>query len=442
MKIDRKIIRDIEMGNESGFALIIVMLVLLMMTVLGLNAIMTSTTDIQISGNESTSVKALSVAEAGLNHAIRKLRGQDFDTLLTGITGSYNSGVSSTKYDLITTTSFDGGTYKVYLRNNNGDPGDAGKTSYNSDSDNKVTMISEATYSNVTKKIQADIERIAADFPIYAGIGIVGALQEIDIDGNAFSITGNNTRPNNNWPTTTCNAQSGIALGDCKSRCVIIGASGDPVGCGQYLPSPPNPPNTANPCYVTSSHTLTAQELNNLTGTGTPPVQTSPNLTGQAPTIQADVNKLIPLADRTISIDENTTMQNISWGTFDNPQVTYVKFTNNTDEKELRIAGNSTGYGILIIDASNSAKGGELDIRGNFDWYGIIIFTNYSEAEFGAGGNINIYGGMLLANTSDAEAGNELEIKGNTDFFYSCAAEQRAKNYSALRISAWHEVGS
>lgn len=426
---------DIASG-ESGFTLIIIMLVLLMMTILGLNAIFSTGTDIQISGNEKTSVKTLSIAEAGLQHSLRVLRGQDFSTLLANAT-STSDYVPLVLTGNQNTISFDGGNYTISIRNNYKTtdssyqplPGaGAGQTVYNSDTDGIIILRSVAAYKGVTKIVEAQVRRIAANFPIDGGLGITGALQEIDINGQAFRISGNNTQPpggSGSWPATTCSASSGIALGDCRSRCVIIGCP------------------TTDPCYVASSHTLNAGQLGNITGTGNPSVQTNtdPNFTTSS--IQTTVNNLIPFADRTINIDTDTSMQNISWGTFDNPQITYVKFTNLTDHKELRIEGNSTGYGILIIDASSSTNGGELDLRGNFSWYGPIIFTNYAEAELGSGGNINIYGGLILATTATSNtADTEVEIRGNTQIYYSCAANQRAQNYSALTVSSWHEVSS
>lgn len=441
MKIKRRIIGYIDIGQEAGFALIIVMVVLLMMTILGLNSIMTSTTDIQIASNERVAAKALFIADAGLNHTMRKLRGQDFDTLLTTATNA-NDGFVPLDFDpgasIVDTISFDGGTYSISIRNNHMSSDSPQQTTYDTtiannsiykdDNDGYIIMRSRSTYNGVTKTIEANIRRIAADFPIVGGLSISGALAEIDIDGNAFSITGNNTTPSGWTPSTTCGAHSGIALGDCTSRCVIIGCA------------------PSDPCYVSSSHTLTSQELNNISNSsgqsGQNAVDVATDLQGQTTTIQAQVDLLIPYADRTINIGENTTMNNINWGTYDNPQVTVVNFTDPDNERELRIQGTSTGYGILIINSSGSTRGGEFDLRGNFTWYGIIIFTNYSEAELGAGGNIQIYGSMLFTNTADGETDNEVEIEGNTDIYYSCAAEQKAKNYSALVVNSWREVGS
>ena len=423
MKIDW-IKNNKQKVDESGFALVIVMVTLLMITILGLNAIMTSSTDIQIAGNERVSTKALFIADAGLNHGIRALRGQNFDTLLTAITGAYNADVATTKFDLINQPSFDGGNYKVYLINDYpNDPGDLGKNMYNSDTNDIVVLRSEATYAGITKVIEAKATRIAADFPIVGGVGIVGAVEEIDISGNAFSITGNDTDPTgwNTSSTTSCDATSGIAVSDTTARDAVIASLADE-----------NPDPTGN--------------ISDGGGSGTGAIDTiSTNPDFDAAVIQAKVEDLMQYADRTITVDDQNITYNggeANWGTFENPQVTVVNFTNTTGERELRIEGNSTGYGILIVNAANSVDGGELDIRGNFSWYGIIIFTGFSEAEIGHSGNINIYGGMLMANAGGDDTDNEVEIKGNTDIFYSCDAVTRAENYSSVSLGSWHELKS
>lgn len=424
MKIDW-IKNNKQKGDESGFALVIVMVVLLMITILGLNAIMTSSTDIQIAGNERVSTKALFIADAGLNHGIRALRGQNFDTLLAGITGQYDPNVVTTRFELINQTTLDGGNYKVYLTNDHltdaGDTGTPGKNQYNSDTNDIVVLRSEATYANTTKVIEAKATRIAADFPIVGGVGIVGAIEEIDISGNSFSITGNDTDPTG-WttsPSSSCTATKGIAVSDTTARDAVIASLADE-----------NPDPTGN--------------ISDGGGSGTDAIGTiSTNPDFDASVIQAKVEDLMQYADNTITVnDQNITQNNISWGTFENPQVTVVNFTNTTGERELRIEGNSSGYGILIVNAANSVDGGELDIRGNFNWYGIIIFTGFSEAEIGHNGNINIYGGMLMANTGGGDTDNEVEIRGNTDIFYSCDAVTRAQNYSSVSLGSWHELKS
>lgn len=58
--------------DEKGIALITALMVMVMLTILGLAAIMTSTTEMQIAGNEKTANRAFYAAEAGINEAIAR----------------------------------------------------------------------------------------------------------------------------------------------------------------------------------------------------------------------------------------------------------------------------------------------------------------------------------------------------------------------------------
>src|SRR5512137_369632 len=65
-----------KFGSEGGFTTLIFLSLLLMLTLLGINAIMTSTTDIDVAGYELNSSYALYAAEAGLEKATAELREQ------------------------------------------------------------------------------------------------------------------------------------------------------------------------------------------------------------------------------------------------------------------------------------------------------------------------------------------------------------------------------
>ncbi|HLF86493.1 MAG TPA: hypothetical protein VI584_05370, partial [Nitrospiria bacterium] len=273
---------------------------------------------------------------------------------------------------------------------------------------------------------ESEVERIASDFPVVAGLGIAGAVEEFEVKDSSVRISGDNTDPpsgSGSWPSTTCAAQSGIAVEDPAAQTTIEDAITDgKVKCAT------DPPSQTTISGAGGSECGAAVDVNTSLS----------DLTA----ITATATELMQYADRTITVeDSNVTMSNISWGTFDNPQITVVDFKNTTGERELRIQGNSTGYGILIVNAASN-EGSELDLRGNFNWYGVIVLMNYGEADLDNGGNINIYGGMLLANSGDGDADSEIELKGNVSIYYSCAAEQRAENYSALKVQSWHEVKS
>src|SRR3989304_8878163 len=53
--------------NEKGIALLVSLMVLIMLTLIGMAAIMTTTTEVNIAGNEKQATQALYLAEAGVS---------------------------------------------------------------------------------------------------------------------------------------------------------------------------------------------------------------------------------------------------------------------------------------------------------------------------------------------------------------------------------------
>ena len=58
--------RDDILNNERGSVLIIAVLMLVLLTIIGISATNTTTTDLQIAGNEKTHRIAFYAAEAGI----------------------------------------------------------------------------------------------------------------------------------------------------------------------------------------------------------------------------------------------------------------------------------------------------------------------------------------------------------------------------------------
>ena len=63
-----------QLKNERGFTLLIFLSLLLMLTMIGIAGVMTSTTDVDIAGNDLKSISALYAAEAGLEKAVSEIR--------------------------------------------------------------------------------------------------------------------------------------------------------------------------------------------------------------------------------------------------------------------------------------------------------------------------------------------------------------------------------
>ena len=63
-----------RMKNEQGFTLLVFLSLLLMLTMIGIAAVMTSTTDVNIAGNDLRTINTFYAAEAGLEKVIAEIR--------------------------------------------------------------------------------------------------------------------------------------------------------------------------------------------------------------------------------------------------------------------------------------------------------------------------------------------------------------------------------
>jgi Tfp pilus assembly protein PilX len=75
-----------QLKNEQGFTLLVFLSLLLMMTMIGIAAVITSTTDVKIAGNDLKSINTFYAAEAGLEKSIAQIRSH----YTSGATGAPN----------------------------------------------------------------------------------------------------------------------------------------------------------------------------------------------------------------------------------------------------------------------------------------------------------------------------------------------------------------
>ena len=84
----------VEVKDETGMALMLVMFALALVSILGLVLTMNSITEVRISDNSESHAQAALAAISGLNHARVAVRGLDFDALLKGPDGVYDAGAA------------------------------------------------------------------------------------------------------------------------------------------------------------------------------------------------------------------------------------------------------------------------------------------------------------------------------------------------------------
>jgi hypothetical protein len=137
---------------------------------------------------------------------------------------------------------------------------------------------------------------------------------------------------------------------------------------------------------------------------------------------QAEVDEIVAQSrDAAQIVVTNGVVPTATWGSTSGPQ--YIVYR----EGNLRITGNSTGAGLLVVN-------GDLTIRGTFTWYGVVIVTG----QFACGsGTARIYGGAVIG-----EAGDDLDLRGTIDIRYSAPAIDLAVDLTGryVAFNGWQEI--
>ena len=119
------------------------------------------------------------------------------------------------------------------------------------------------------------------------------------------------------------------------------------------------------------------------------------------------------------------------WGTTSSPKIVYVSAAPaDAAAISLRIGGNSTGAGILIIE------NGAAEIAGSFRWNGLVIASGKNVGiRYLGGGNQQIYGATIV-NELDAGAAASFtsDASGNGDLLYSREALDLVQNALSRRL--------
>jgi hypothetical protein len=127
------------------------------------------------------------------------------------------------------------------------------------------------------------------------------------------------------------------------------------------------------------------------------------------------------------------TQNGMNWGTptmgasLQNPSscstanVVYYN-TNNTD---IKLAGGTSGCGLLLVD-------GDLEVNGGFSWYGMVIVSG--SVRYLGGGDKNITGAVLVGGSLDADL-----VGGNANIVYCGSAINNMSENQPLRRLSWKE---
>ncbi len=448
--------------NERGVALVVVLLVAVLLSLLALSLTMSSMNEQRISGEFENHEKALLVADAGLEEIRSALRGDDLDTLLGAAASvptyipdsnpgpfAYRNPITVLEARNVDFDSPPSGaghrTDRGWLTPPQGAHVGTGryfaKLTDNQDDDDPFTD-SDGT-------VCLRIIGLHASFPSEVesygtarknAVAVVEAILKRD---TTFKLKSPLTIPAQDVQTPFGGAKFKVDGYDHSSvfqSTADIGAHDD-----DKLPDHPgvnvvydDPPENSSGTVDDIIKSLQKNEKNNFVGTGE-----VPSILDQTNEVKADpdaqkildaaflekfVKSVALFADEKIPPGKEPAD---GYGTAQNPRVLFA-------EGDLKITGNATGYGLLVVK-------GELELKGTFEYNGMLLIVG--KGILTIGGSASVLGGVLLANVdpkthtlgtatfSDHGGGNEA-----AGIYNSSDKIALALSYLPMRTISWREI--
>ncbi len=423
--------------NEKGAALPIALIIVTLLTSLTLALVSLSAFEPLVARNLADVTQARFAAEAGIEWAFNTVAGTaSWNTLLAGATPA---GVTLVTDQPMPTLLASRGTFTVQLRNDTlpTDPQITGVVPPDTDPDNDTNraLIVTATgrKGDAVKVLQVAFKR-AVPPPFPGALSFPGNESEVTFSGNAFEITGHGYKTDGT-PDPGCADVFGISVSS-------VLPSTDPGANEQVVES-----------------ALSSQQKDNVTGKKQDPAGVdygnntiAPNTELTPQVIQQFIDQAKQKADIVLESRQpnGLSFSNVGstcgtdpdsqscWGTQDNPKIVYVKGEPDPTSafSALQLSGNTTGWGILIVED------GDLRITGNFNWNGPIIVTGqWVGIGFLGGGWQSVYGAVISNETAADPGFREGVATGNAKIRYSCEALNKVLSIKKLTtVTNWQEI--
>lgn len=391
-----------KIGEEKGVALILGMLLLLVATLIGINALNTSMVDVLIAGNERTSVQAFYVAEAGIHEFM----------------GRFREGATHEIVDSDPTNP----NWKVLLASYPG----KGATQIGYSSANPNSYLSLQTKLDYGVEIKHKIDSMN-QVVTYGGAPIY-ILRSFGFtrDGGNKALEVEIRKSSGYDPPAAIYSERPISI---QGNSTYINGYN---GCASihHKPGVMTPTTTLPPII----------ELDNPPIDGSPPKMTRMNypLLPILP-IKEMIDYIKGDANFKYSYSENHTLTGYSnsWGMpishDSNLPITYsgpmnIIYFNMNGDKTLTLAGGSHGAGLLLVE-------GNLVVNGDFTWYGVILTTG--SVVITGSGEKNLTGGLLSGGTASVTAGSG----GDLGFIYCSGVSNHLKSIvPPLKMNRWREI--
>jgi hypothetical protein len=423
-------------GHQKGVALPMALMWMVLLSGALMVLLSLGSTESVISRSHAEGTESRYVAEAGIEFAFDALAlNANWDAILLG-----PDGVANTADDgrLALDMPLPGqpaaqGTFTVTVRNDHQaddtkltgaapDPGGAF-----TDTNGRVIITSVGGLPGNLRTIQVVLTRINLP-PLVAALALPGNESETTFNGNAFVVNGRDTNLDDTPGPEAARWGIAVANGNVANEAVVqnslSGPQKDNVTGRKQTPSGP--------------------------GYGDNTIAPDPQL---SPGAMAEfVNAIKSRADITLTSTQSSPLSytNIGascasdvssptcWGTREYPKIVYIKGEADPTSAfaALRVSGNTTGTGILIVED------GDFRISGNFRWEGIVLVTGqYVGVGYMGGGWQTVYGAVISNETATDPGYKEALISGNAKLNYSSEALNLIRNSRRmLNLTSWREM--
>lgn len=357
-------------GSEAGYVTLFGPLIVLPLFMIGGAMLMFMRTNGQLSARMAGDERALQAAEAAIDRAIYE---SNLGTLADGspIDGTLGSGVSWSMEPVAMAT--DG-------RDNDGD-GDFDETD-----EDGFEVTATGRWRNHVRRVVAYVRPRAKLPGVNAAVSIVDPAAVLEINGNAFTMDGNDH--------------------------AIDGSPGtNPPLYGVTV----NPPGTE--ASLLSS--VTAAQESRIGGLGG-----APSAAVVATDLDAAYASLQAVADNRIAGANYTSIADFGDAATEQWRITHCA-------GNLQLSGNMNGAGVLLVD-------GDLEISGNVAYVGMVLVRG--NIRFSGGGSSKLIRGALMVG-GDALVGDPFTLSGTVDLQYSSQAVQKVQ--ALVRRAAlvgWREI--
>ncbi len=416
--------------DESGSAMVVVLLFTVIMMIIVPVAMQSTSSDISKTASFTKSREAFYVADAGLEQAKEVartlqandiLQGADGNATNTSDNGLFSSITGSSTYNYngynYSRVSFNGGTYNIRAFDNK-DEGTGTDDPWVDTDDTYYIESTGISQDGTIKTIRAMVQNYTlppSKFP--AAVTLVGPLSNITSQGSGFDVLGGFDDGSN--PITNGFAVDGTADTSCDAARAVATESTGPI-------------DDDGTCDSATCVDFQGGAETHIKGTG----GTTPDIMLDQTSFTAkDAEKLHTLltASGTPDYVNNgneliNNSDNVQWGTHSDPDIVYVK-------GDLDIRGDVNGSGVLVVD-------GDLDISGTFNWDGIVLIGSCATCD-GAlvgTGSATVYGAMVVGNSIDAA----VNFTGSATIGFSCEGVQygnlATKKKYPFTVASWKEM--